>query len=66
MKKLKLILLSAILSFSFTACASKAQTDVLDSSKEDISTLLTKLIEKEKEIIELTQQLEDCKKQCKE
>lgn len=63
MKQFKTFLFIALITLSFNACSSKTETAVLDSSKEDISKLLNRLIEKEKEIIELTQQLEDCKKQ---
>jgi len=64
MKKIKLLLLISSVTLMFTACSSKTESAVLDSSKEDISQLLNKLIEKEKEIIDLTRQLENCKKQC--
>lgn len=65
MKK-TIILISTIL-FLFTACTSKAQKDVTKSNTKEISKLLSTLIQKEKEIIKLTQELEDCKakKECK-
>lgn len=65
MNKLKLLLLTIFISLLFSACSSKTESAVLDSSKEDVSVLLNKLIEKEKEIIDLTRQLEECKKECK-
>ncbi|CAM3932911.1 hypothetical protein [Arcobacter cloacae] len=45
----------------FTACSSKSQTEVINSGSKDISDLLKTLIQKEKEINDLTQKLEDCK-----
>lgn len=63
MKNFKLLLVTSFIVLTFTACSSKTESAVLDSSKEDVSSLLNKLIEKEKEIAELTKQLEDCKKQ---
>jgi len=64
MKTFKLLLLTIFISFAFTACSTKSETAVLDSSKQDVSELLNKLIEKEKEINKLTLELEKCKKQC--
>lgn len=57
------IFLIPCLLFLFTACASKAQEEVSKSNKQEVSKLLTTLIKKEKEIIKLTQELEDCKNQ---
>ncbi len=45
----------------FSACTSKVQNDILDSSKDDVSNLLSKLIQKEKEVNRLTQELENCR-----
>lgn len=61
MKKLNIILISIFLALSFSACSSKAENTVLKSTKNDVSDLLSKLIEKEREINRLTQELEDCK-----
>jgi len=61
MKKYTLLIIALFLTFSFTACSSKAQTDVIDSNSKDISELLRTLIQKEKEINELNKKLEDCK-----
>ncbi len=58
---MKLVIMTFLLAFSLVSCASKVQTDMLDSSKDDVSNLLNKLIEKEKEINILNQKLEDCK-----
>jgi|GEM_PF-2245267 len=62
MKILKFTLASLFISILFTACTSKVQTHVVESNKDDISKLLKTLIEKEKEINQLNQKLEDCKK----
>lgn len=61
MKNIKIIFITILIILNFTSCSSKIQTDVIDSNKKDISELLTSLIKKEKEIIRLTQELEDCK-----
>ena len=61
MKKLLIIISITLLPIFFTACSTKSQNDVLTSSKDDVSTLLDKLIQKEKEINQLTKKLEDCK-----
>ena len=61
MKILKLTLSILLISTLFTACASKTQTHLEDSSKDDISDLLKSIIEKEQEINKLNQILEDCK-----
>ncbi|QKF65731.1 hypothetical protein AVENP_0149 [Arcobacter venerupis] len=61
MFKITLFISALLLSFSFTACVSKTQNDVIDSGSKDVSDLLRTLIQKEKEINELNQKLEDCK-----
>ncbi|MBD3829784.1 MAG: hypothetical protein IE890_04790 [Arcobacter sp.] len=61
MKKYLLLVLSLLFLFNFTACATKVQNEVSDSSTNDVSELLRTLIQKEKEINELNQKLEDCK-----
>ena len=61
MSKITLFLSSLFLIFSLTACSSKTETDVVDSGSKDVSDLLRTLIQKEKEINELNQKLEDCK-----
>lgn len=65
MKKLLLIILTLSITVFFTACSSKSQNDVLNSSKEDVSDLLSQLIEKEKEINRLNKELEACKEKSK-
>ncbi|UTJ06638.1 hypothetical protein [Arcobacter roscoffensis] len=65
MKKLLLTILTLGITIFFTACSSKSQNDVLNSSKQDVSDLLSQLIEKEKEINKLTKQLEACKEKSK-
>ncbi|MGA1940005.1 hypothetical protein [Arcobacter sp. YIC-310] len=65
MKKLLTPILIILISINFTACVTKSQTDVLDSSKEDVSDLLSQLIEKEKEINRLNKKLEACKEASK-
>ena len=60
MFKFTLIVSALLLSFSFTACTSKTQTDVTNSNSQDVSDLLRTLIQKEKEINELNQKLENC------
>ncbi|MGA1931709.1 hypothetical protein ACH5BF_03180 [Arcobacter sp. YIC-464] len=61
MKKLLFTIFTITFTLFFTACSSKSQTDVLNSSKQDVSDLLSQLIEKEKEINRLTKELEACK-----
>ncbi len=61
MFKFTLIVSALLLSLSFTACTSKTQTDVTNSNSQDVSDLLRTLIQKEKEINNLNQKLEDCK-----
>lgn len=61
MFKITLFISALLLSLSFTACTSKAQTDVTNSNSQDVSDLLRTLIQKEKEINNLNQKLEDCK-----
>lgn len=63
MKTLKLTISIIFISILFTACSSKVQTHVVESNKDDISKLLKTLIEKEKEINKLNQNLEECKKE---
>ena len=60
MSKITLFLSTLFLIFSLTSCSSKAQTDVVDSGSKDVSDLLRILIQKEKEINELNQKLENC------
>ncbi|APW64414.1 MULTISPECIES: hypothetical protein [Arcobacteraceae] len=61
MKFLKPTILIISITILFTACASKVQTHVVESEKENVSTLLKKLIKKEQEINKLNQKIEDCK-----
>jgi len=61
MSKTTLFLCTLFLTFSLSACTSKTQTDVVDSGSKDVSNLLRTLIQKEKEINELNQKLENCK-----
>lgn len=61
MSKIISFLSTLFLTFSLSACSSKIQTDVVDSGSKDVSNLLRTLIQKEKEINELNQKLEDCK-----
>lgn len=61
MFKITLLISALLLSFAFTACNSKAQIEVNDSGSKDVSDLLRTLIQKEKEINELNQKLEDCR-----
>lgn len=61
MKILKLTLSLLLISTLFVACSSKTQSQVVESSKKDVSNLLDSLIEKEQEINKLNQKLEDCK-----
>ena len=63
MKKTLLLIISIFTIFLLNGCASKAQTDVIDSNSKDISELLKTLIQKEKEINELNKKLENCKEQ---
>ena len=57
---LKLIKIQII--FVKKQLTSTSQSDIIDSNSKDISSLLQTLIEKEKEINELNQKLENCKK----
>ena len=61
MKTIKFLLLILATTLFFSACSTKTESDVLDSSKQDVSELLNKLIAKEKEINRLTLELEKCK-----
>ncbi|WP_108062226.1 hypothetical protein [Poseidonibacter lekithochrous] len=61
MKTIKILILTLGITLFFNACSTKTESDVLDSSKQDVSELLNKLIEKEKEINRLTLELEKCK-----
>ena len=61
MSKITLFLSTLFLIFSLTSCSSKTQTDVVDSGSKDVSDLLRTLIQKEKEINDLNQKLEECK-----
>ncbi len=65
MKKLLLTILTLSITIFFSACSTKSQNDVLNSSKQDVSDLLSQLIEKEKEINKLTKQIEACKEKSK-
>ena len=60
MSKITLFLSTLFLIFSLTSCSSKTQTDVVASGSKDVSDLLRTLIQKEKEINELNQKLENC------
>ena len=60
MSKITLLLITLFLIFNLNACTSKTQIEVKDSGSKDISDLLRILIQKEKEINELNQKLEDC------
>jgi len=62
MKILKYTITLLFISSLFTACSSKAQNEVINSNKEDVSELLKTLIKKEQEVNSLNQELEDCKK----
>ncbi len=57
---MKLFIYTLLFPIFFISCTSKVQNDMLDSSKDDVSKLLNKLIQKEKEINRLNQELEDC------
>ena len=61
MKTYKIILITISTAFLFTACATKVQDEVLSSNKQEISKLLTQVINKEKEILNLKEKIEDCK-----
>ena len=61
MKIYKILLLTITSVLLLTGCATKVQNEVLSSNKEEISKLLTELINKEKEIIQLKENLENCK-----
>jgi len=61
MFKITLLINALLLSFAFTACNSKTQMEVNDSGSKDVSDLLRTLIQKEKEINNLNQKLENCK-----
>ncbi len=60
MSKIALLLSTLFLIFGLTACSSKTQSEVIDSNSKDVSDLLRTLIQKEKEINELNQKLENC------
>ena len=60
MSKITLFLSSFILIFGLTSCSTKAENDVMNSGSKDVSDLLRTLIQKEKEINELNQKLENC------
>ncbi|PUE65841.1 hypothetical protein [Arcobacter caeni] len=60
MSKFALLLSALFLIFGLSACTSKTQMEVKDSGSKDVSDLLRILIQKEKEINELNQKLEDC------
>jgi peptidoglycan hydrolase CwlO-like protein len=65
MKRNIILIFLLLTTFTFTACTSKSQTDVINSGSNDISDLLKTLIQKEKEINELNQKLEDCSSKAK-
>ena len=60
MSKTTLLLSTIFLVFTLSACVSKTQMEVKDSGSKDVSNLLRTLIQKEKEINELNQKLENC------
>ena len=60
MSKITLFLSSFILIFGLTSCSTKAENDVMNSGSKDVSDLLRTLIQKEKEINDLNQRLENC------
>ena len=60
MFKITLFLSSLLLILGLTACSSKTETDVINSGSKDVSDLLRTLIQKEKEINDLNQRLENC------
>ena len=62
MKKILILLIALLATFTLTACTSKTQTDVINSGSKDVSDLLRTLIQKEKEINDLNKKLEECKK----
>ena len=55
-----------IFSLFFVACSTKVEKSVEKSNQNDISELLKKLIQKEKEINILKLELKDCKEKNKE
>jgi len=61
MKKILILIITLLITFTFTACTSKSQTDVINSGSKDVSDLLRTLIQKEKEINDLNKKVEDCK-----
>ena len=62
MRKIISLFIVIFLFFSFSACSTKSENDIVDSGNKDVSELLKTLIQKEKEINELNRQLEECKK----
>ena len=60
MSKITLFLSTLFLIFSLTKKKKKTQTDVVNSGSKDVADLLRTLIQKEKEINELNQKLENC------
>ena len=60
MPKITLLFSTLFLIFSLSSCVSKTQMEVKDSGSKDVSDLLRILIQKEKEINELNQKLENC------
>ena len=62
MKKKFIIIIALPLIFLLNGCASKSQTEAMNSGSNDISDLLKTLIQKEKEINTLNKKLEDCGK----
>ena len=60
MSKITLFLSSLLLILGLTSCSSKTETDVINSGSKDVSDLLRTLIQKEKEINDLNQRLENC------
>ena len=62
MRRIISLFIVIFLFFSFSACSTKSENDIVDSGNKDVSELLKTLIQKEKEINELNRQLEECKK----
>ena len=62
MRRIISLFIVIFLFFSFSACSTKSESDIVDSGNKDVSELLKTLIQKEKEINELNRQLEECKK----
>ncbi len=63
MKRFILSIFCLIFTLNFSACSSKTQEDITTTRGTDITELLRTIIEKEKEINELTKKLEACESQ---